>query len=716
MLNILSNGRSFTLHTFNNAANLNLEFLQFYRNVRFKHFFANNPNSSDTGTSQYVEKTKSYSNAPTSSNTLFEFYIEDLENNGPSLNKDSLDINYANISLIRQLRSYDNIKFCYADKGGSLVILYKSEYENLVASHLHDTNTYLSLNHSTDYCVHKRIVELINNNKAVFSSSEISYFINHEYSSSYFYVIPKIHKSLTVKEFCKNAMDSYIKLGKMPSDVTSRPIVSNINSPTCRLSHFIDQLLKPLLPLTVGYIKDSFDFLNKLPRNPARKFIFLSFDVVNLYTVIPHSLGLEAIHYWFVKFESHLRSFPIQLLLEMISIVLENNTFVYKSKYYKQLTGTAMGTKMAPTYAHLTLSYLEVKIFKKCVETFGVLETKNIQNNYFRFLDDIFIIWNPLYSIKSFVDIFNNIHPNFKFTFITNEICMPFLDILLINQNGTIETDIYCKPTDSKKYLHFKSHHPGHIKRNVPYCLSQRIARIVSNYEVRKQRFLELEACLQKLGYPKSLITDAIVKASSKTNLRPQSTITAVPVVFSYSQNSSDYFSSNVLPRLNNVRKFIASPNDVRFLKAMRQPTKLINLLNSSMFHKTYKCQEPRCKTCPLFVEKNRHVSFGQKIVYFNKNMSCKSKNIIYVLTCSGCKKLYVGETKIELRRRITLHRQHINHPQYSMLPVSQHIRNCSPNNFSVIPIFQLPKCSDDIRRKQESYFITQLKPQLNKQ
>ena len=39
---------------------------------------------------------------------------------------------------------------------------------------------------------------------------------------------------------------------------------------------------------------------------------------------------------------------------------------------------------------------------------------------------------------------------------------LPFLDILIKNENGQIIIDIYYKPTDTQQYLHLKSHNPNH--------------------------------------------------------------------------------------------------------------------------------------------------------------------------------------------------------------------------------------------------------------
>ena len=125
------------------------------------------------------------------------------------------------------------------------------------------------------------------------------------------------------------------------------------------------------------------------------------------------------------------------------------------------------------------------------------------------------------------------------------------------------------------------------------------------------------------------------------------------------------------------------------------------------------KCGESRCKTCSLIIEAKQNFTLSTFTIALNANMNCKTSNVIYIMICNNCNAYYVGETKMQLRLRVNLHRQHINNAQYSILKVSEHIRNCG-GNFKIIPIFKLRSKCNWIRKKQELYFITMLKPPLN--
>ena len=119
------------------------------------------------------------------------------------------------------------------------------------------------------------------------------------------------------------------------------------------------------------------------------------------------------------------------------------------------------------------------------------------------------IVWKlTIDDAHLFIEVFNSIHPDFKFTSsVTYKECT-FLDVKIMKSNdGILSTDIFYKPTDSYRYLHFYSYHPRHIKRNIPYALATRIKRIVSEDDTRFFRLMELQSKLLKLKYPQALIS-----------------------------------------------------------------------------------------------------------------------------------------------------------------------------------------------------------------
>ena len=100
-----------------------------------------------------------------------------------------------------------------------------------------------------------------------------------------------------------------------------------------------------------------------------------------------------------------------------------------------------------------------------------------------------------------------------QFTIEYSDCSIPFLDIMVTKRQTNIITDIFYKATDTHQYLNFKSCHPTHTKRNIPYNLARRICSIVTDENIRNQRLEELNVFLSAQKYPEKLILSAIEEA-----------------------------------------------------------------------------------------------------------------------------------------------------------------------------------------------------------
>ena len=149
------------------------------------------------------------------------------------------------------------------------------------------------------------------------------------------------------------------------------PVVAGPENETRRLSNFIDILLKPMDKHVKSFIRGSTDFLNHLPKTVSPDSNLVSFDIENLYSNITHELGLEAINYWLDKQpEDSDRRIDKDFIKRGTQFILENNNFHFNGNYYKQVKGTVMGTRCAPTYATLVSGYLEEKLCNIIEDTF----------------------------------------------------------------------------------------------------------------------------------------------------------------------------------------------------------------------------------------------------------------------------------------------------------------------------------------------------------
>ena len=79
------------------------------------------------------------------------------------------------------------------------------------------------------------------------------------------------------------------------------------------------------------------------------------------------------------------------------------NNFSFNEEHYLQIQGTAMGTRMAPSYANLFMAKLEQDLARP--------------HTWWRYIDDIFAIWqHGRESLTTFLEQINSFHPSIKFT------------------------------------------------------------------------------------------------------------------------------------------------------------------------------------------------------------------------------------------------------------------------------------------------------------
>ena len=141
-----------------------------------------------------------------------------------------------------------------------------------------------------------------------------------------------------------------------PNDLKLRPIVGGPKCPTRKLSQLIDILLKLFLKRIKSYIRDSLDFLIKCPRDVDEDSGIATFDVISLYTSIPHEFGLEAVDYFLIKYQEDLHPrFKKDFVLESANFMLTNYMLTFDSEIYLQIRRIAMCTTFAHTYANLTM-------------------------------------------------------------------------------------------------------------------------------------------------------------------------------------------------------------------------------------------------------------------------------------------------------------------------------------------------------------------------
>ena len=442
-----------------------------------------------------------------------------------------------------------------------------------------------------------------------------------------------------------------------------RPIISNSGSQTELISALVDYHSKHEVKKLPSYVEDSPDIL-RIFENENNNYkqtegsFPVTVDVTALYTSIP----AEGEHGGIQAFEKamnqrpadDIKQIPTHFLIKLLELVLHGNIFEFDDQLYRQIIGTAMGTRVAPTYACLFMGWLEEKILKTWKGTKPYL--------WKRYIDDIFFIWRGSEAeLVTFIEHLNKAHPSIKFTstYNTETKTIPFLDMqITIDEEGIIQTDLYTKDTARAQYLLRQSCHPGHITQNIPYSMALRLLRLCSKKERLAMRLQELTTNLKSRYYNEKILKktfERVYKMDRKVALqkviptkekKTVFTITYHPALPSISQIVNKHWSvmKNENSRLEQcfekapVIAYKRSKNLKDHLIRAKVTTKRTSNRITKGYQNCFKYSGHPCTLCinnniqgPI--TKHKCQQTGQ-IYTVNSPVNCQTKNVIYRITC----------------------------------------------------------------------------------
>ncbi|MCP4460195.1 MAG: hypothetical protein GY816_19550 [Cytophagales bacterium] len=94
-----------------------------------------------------------------------------------------------------------------------------------------------------------------------------------------------------------------------------------------------------------------------------------------------------------------------------------------------------------------------------------------------------------------------------EFTIVDTGEFVPFLDIRYTFDNeGTLQTDLYVKPTDSRSYLEFGNTHPNHVFSAIVYSQCLRLRRTINCNTRLTHRLDELKQAFMNSNYPERMV------------------------------------------------------------------------------------------------------------------------------------------------------------------------------------------------------------------
>ena len=377
----------------------------------------------------------------------FKIHIERLNNLVPCTPK--YNLTPIQRRVLTQLRRRDDIIILNTDKNLGIAVIDRTEYvTSIYMEHFSHTNLYAHLTPNEAQQVIEASTKAIKNilirEKETLTKAEQTYFdrsYHQKYRIAVFYGAPKIHKE------------------KLNGYYRTRPVVAKCGTFVEIASRFVDYHLQKIIPLFRSYLKDSFTLLHDLQQlrlDPHKSYTLLTADAVSMYTFINTEHATTVLTTWLNENTDRLpHQYPISLLIDLLEVIMSNNVFVFGDLFYRQMSGTAMGTSVAPAYATI---YYGIHEERTLLDTFG----QNLLY-YRRYIDDIFVLWENHPDSQHTPEQF---HAALPFGDLTWTMSPParrkvFLDLnIWINDNNTIQTSTYHKPLNLHLFIPPASAHP----------------------------------------------------------------------------------------------------------------------------------------------------------------------------------------------------------------------------------------------------------------
>lgn len=246
---------------------------------------------------------------------------------------------------------------------------------------------------------------------------------------------------------------------------------------------------------------------------------------------------------------------------------------------------------------------------------------------WLRYVDDTFVIWpHGENTLEGFLQHLNSIEESIKFTMeleAGNKI--PFLDVLVHkNEDGTLKTKVYRKPTHTGQYLHFDSNHPHNVKVGVARSLYDRARSVCSDERDLEEELKSITNTLKLNGYAEQALSKARDNRGTQTNQNTDQQDNVCTTVIPYVRGLSEKIRR--IGNDYNVRTAIRTTNTIRSMLTKTKPD--------------------------------------------NENQ--RTKNCIYKVPCE-CGKSYIGETGRPLQVRIKEHKKLVRLGETDKSRIAQH-------------------------------------------
>ena len=593
-----------------------------------------------------------------------------------------------------------------ADKGGAILIVYPDSLRKKTLEKLENPDLYTKLDDDPTHKLHrelfdkwiegkekkfihpssaKQVMGVSDNDRKdgegpTNRPSTASY---HKPGKAYFYPSLKIHK-LKREELVPGVEPPVRLVTALHEGIAKR-------SDVFLASEFLKNLEKDYCE---DLLTDSTDALRWLENanaaEPDKQALrAFTFDFKALYDSLDPSLVKEALLHAMEISRPDWTSGFCEWLIDLVDISLRASIGCYENQWYVQKRGVPTGGSLCVQIANITVYY----VMYKCVYSNSKL-MKRVRTSK-RYIDDGAGFFNSTeHKFKKWIGKVNDALQQYgllidEYQYQDIGQYVAFLDIkFCFDSDGTLQTDLHVKETDSRNYLHFSSAHPNHIYSGIVYSQCIRLRRIINSQERLKIRLEELKRAFKDAGYPNRMVDNIGTKVlNSERNLDRRKPVEKtedepLPIrVVSTFGSDSDLVSvvRKYEDHLQRTRSFSESGNskqaptsgDLPSGKHGKKLFQFVKKTGSNLRNRLVKvkdlalgnrhgqsspCNQKNCGTCYSINKTEEFVVNGRKVK--SAPGTCITYNVIYLVLCKICNRPYIGRSVRMLRIRFGEHRR----------------------------------------------------------
>jgi hypothetical protein len=409
---------------------------------------------------------------------LYKLFNPSKPNQTKQYNSMQAKKEFKSISKIIKKLELHNAIILKADKGKTIVIEYADQYYNKIQDFISSNELKIVSKDPTSRFQNK-IRMVVKECKSSIPKENRSKYINLNPSAPTIRGLMKVHKN----------------------HCPIRPVINWTNAPAYKLARLLNEILTMHIPLPYIYnVKNTIQLMEDITEIPYNHNLKLaSLDIDNMYPNIPTDELCSIIKR--MCFAQILDEETTNELLRITQTIIEQNYFEFRNNSHTQQKGLAMGAPSSSILSEVFLQYLE------STQIIDVLTNNNIRG-YFRYVDDILIIYNDdITDIDKVHGEFNNLAPTIKFSIEkehNNKI--DFLDITINKETEKFKYSIFRKPTTTDVIIPDDSCHPPEQKHAAIRYMLNRMNTYYLDDDNKRTELNTIKQIATNNGYKASVI------------------------------------------------------------------------------------------------------------------------------------------------------------------------------------------------------------------